>query len=70
MDLRRTGRAIAVLDGKKYNGVLWKKSGSGFTAQLISADMGARHYPERFDRFPIPQNEISNNTLARQNSDC
>ncbi|MBR0109402.1 MAG: RagB/SusD family nutrient uptake outer membrane protein, partial [Bacteroidales bacterium] len=68
-DLRRTGRAIAVLDGKKYNGVLWKKSGSGFTPQLISADMGARHYPERFDRFPIPQNEISNNTLARQNSD-
>ena len=68
-DLRRTGRAKAVLDGKKYNGVLWKKSGTNFNAELVSADMGARHYPERFDRFPIPQSEISNNTEAKQNSD-
>lgn len=68
-DLRRTGRAIAVLDGRKYTGVLWKKNGTAFTAESVSCDMGARHYPERFDRFPIPQNEISNNTEARQNSD-
>lgn len=68
-DLRRTGRAAAVLDGKKFNGVLWKKSGSTFTAELISCDMGVHRYPERFDRFPIPQNEISNNTEAKQNSD-
>lgn len=68
-DLRRTGRAREVLDGKKYNGVLWKKSGTTFTAELASCEMGARIYPERFDRFPIPQSEISNNTLAKQNSD-
>lgn len=68
-DLRRTGRARTVLDGKKYNGVLWKKSGTTFTASLISCEMGARHYPERFDRFPIPQSEVSNNTLVKQNSD-
>ena len=69
-DLRRTGRARTVLDGKKYNGVLWKKSGTTFTAGLVSCDdVAVRHYPEKFDRFPIPQGEISNNSLARQNSD-
>ena len=68
-DLRRTGRARAVLDGKKYNGVLWKKNGSTFKAELISCEMGARHYPERFDRFPVPQSEVSNNILVVQNSD-
>ena len=69
-DLRRTGRAQKVLDGKKYSGVWWKPSGSGgFTPELIVCEMGARKYPERFDRFPIPQTEINNNTLAQQNSD-
>lgn len=62
-DLRRTGRAMEVLDGKKYTGVLWK----GSTPESVSCDMGARHYPERFDRFPVPQSEISNNTLIQQN---
>lgn len=68
-DLRRTGRARAVLDGKKYNGVLWHKTSTGFTPELISCDKGARKYPERFDRFPVPQTEINNNTLMVQNSD-
>lgn len=69
-DLRRTGRAQKVLDGKKYSGVWWKANGSGgFTPELIVCEMGARKYPERFDRFPIPQTEINNNTLAQQNSD-
>lgn len=70
-DLRRTGRAAEVLDGKRYSGVEWTfNAGDGtFTPELVSCDMGARHYPESFDRFPIPQSEISNNGLARQNSD-
>lgn len=69
-DLRRTGRAKQVLDGKKYTGVLWKKKSDGtFEATSVSADMSAHKYPERFDRFPIPLNEIKNNTEAKQNSD-
>lgn len=69
-DLRRTGRAAQVLNNKTYNGVLWHKQTDGsFTAELVSCDMGAHRYPERFDRFPIPQTEVSNNSLARQNSD-
>lgn len=68
-DLRRTGRAAKVLGGKKYSGVYWHLNGSTFEPESISCDMGARKYPERFDRFPIPQTEIRNNSLARQNSD-
>ncbi len=63
-DLRRTGRAAAVLDGKKYTGVLWK----GGVPESVSCDMSAHRYPERFDRFPVPQSEISNNTLIEQNT--
>lgn len=69
-DLRRTGRAVEVLNNKTYNGVLWHKQADGsFTPELVSCDMGAHKYPERFDRFPIPQTEVSNNALAKQNSD-
>lgn len=69
-DLRRTGRAAGVLDGKKYSGVWWHPAEGGtFTPELIICEMGVRKYPERFDRFPIPQTEINNNRLARQNSD-
>jgi len=67
-DLRRTGRAAKVLGGKKYSGVLWKKASDGtFTPTAVSCDMGARKYPARFDAFPIPQSEISNNIKAKQN---
>ena len=69
-DLRRTDRAAEVLDGKKYSGVWWHPAGEGsFTPELIVCEMGPRKYPERFDRFPIPQTEINNNRLARQNTD-
>lgn len=63
-DLRRTSRAKTVLDGKKYTGVKWTESGQ---AESVSCEMAARRYPQRFDSFPIPQNEISNNTLVKQN---
>ena len=67
-DLRRTGRAAKVLGGKRYSGVLWKKNTDGsFTPSAVSCDMGARKYPEKFDAFPIPQSEISNNVKADQN---
>lgn len=67
-DLRRTGRAAEVLNGKRYTGVLWKKAADGsFIPTAVSCDMGARKYPSKFDAFPIPQSEISNNTKAIQN---
>jgi starch-binding outer membrane protein, SusD/RagB family len=67
-DLRRTGRALTILNGKRYNAVKWTKNTDGtFTAELVSADTGIRRYYSKYDAFPIPDDEIRNNTLAKQN---
>ena len=67
-DLRRTGRALQVLNAKRYNAVKWTKNTDGtFTAELVSADTGIRRYYAKYDAFPIPDDEIRNNTEARQN---
>ncbi len=69
-DLRRTGRAIQVLNGKRYNGVKWTKKADGtFVAELVSCDTGVRRYYSKWDAFPIPDAEIRNNTEAKQNKD-
>ncbi len=69
-DLRRTGRAISVLNGKRYNGVKWTKKADGtFVAELVSCDTGVRRYYSKWDAFPIPDAEIRNNTEAKQNKD-
>lgn len=67
-DLRRTGRALQVLNAKRYNAVKWTKNTDGtFTAELVSADTGIRRYYSKYDAFPIPDDEIRNNILAKQN---
>lgn len=69
-DLRRTGRAIQVLNAKRYNGVKWTRKPDGtFVAELVSCDTGIRRYYAKWDAFPIPDSEIRNNTLAKQNKD-
>jgi len=68
-DLRRTGRAVQLLNGKRYNAVKWTKHADGsFTAELVSADTGIRRYYAKYDAFPIPESEVRNNTLANQNN--
>jgi hypothetical protein len=69
-DLRRTGRALQVLNAKRYNGVKWTKKADGtFVAELVSCDTGIRRYYSKWDAFPIPDAEIRNNTEAKQNKD-
>jgi hypothetical protein len=69
-DLRRTGKALTVLNGKRYNGVKWtKKSNGSFVAELVSCDTGVRRYYAKWNAFPIPDAEIRNNTEAKQNKD-
>lgn len=69
-DLRRTGKANQVLNGKRYNGVKWTKKADGtFVAELVSCDTGVRRYYSKWDAFPIPDTEIRNNTEAKQNKD-
>lgn len=67
-DLRRTGKALQVLNGKRYNGVKWTKKADGsFSAELVSCDTGIRRYHSNWEAFPIPESEIRNNTEAKQN---
>lgn len=68
-DLRRTGRAVQILNAKRYNAVKWTKKADGsWVSELVSADTGIRRYYAAWDAFPIPESEIRNNTLAQQNS--
>lgn len=69
-DLRRTGKALEVLNAKRYSAVKWTKHSDGtFSAELVSADTGIRRYHARYDAFPLPDDEIRNNPLAIQNKD-
>jgi len=69
-DLRRTGKALSVLNGKRYNGVKWTKKADGtFIAELVSCDTGVRRYYSKWNAFPIPDAEIRNNLEAKQNKD-
>jgi hypothetical protein len=69
-DLRRTGKALSVLNGKRYNGVKWTKKADGtFVAELVSCDTGVRRYYSKWNAFPIPDAEIRNNLEAKQNKD-
>jgi starch-binding outer membrane protein, SusD/RagB family len=68
-DLRRTGRAVQMLNAKRYNAVKWTKKADGsWASELVSADTGIRRYYAAWDAFPVPESEIRNNTLARQNT--
>lgn len=68
-DLRRTGKAIQVLNGKRYNAVKWTKKADGtFVSELVSCDTGIRRYYAKWDAFPVPDSEIRNNVMAKQNS--
>lgn len=68
-DLRRTGKAIQVLNGKRYNAVKWTKKADGtFVAELVTCDTGIRRYYAKWDAFPVPDSEIRNNVMAKQNS--
>lgn len=67
-DLRRTGKALQVLNGKRYNGVKWtKKTDGSFVAELVSCDTGIRRYYNNWEAFPIPESEVRNNVEAKQN---
>lgn len=68
-DLRRTGRAVQMLNAKRYNAVKWTKKADGsWVSELVSADTGIRRYYAAWDAFPVPESEIRNNTMARQNT--
>jgi len=68
-DLVRWGKAQEVLDGKYTHGVqITPKAGGEFEYEVIECDPTPRHFPERFNIYPIPYSELKANSLCEQNS--
>ncbi|MBU6168726.1 MAG: RagB/SusD family nutrient uptake outer membrane protein [Bacteroidetes bacterium] len=61
-DLRRWKLASSFLHGKKFHGAKITKLMTGkLKFEKVQVDVNARIYPDRFDRFPYPINELNNN---------
>ncbi len=63
-DLIRWGIAQQVLDGKRLHGVKIKDN----RYEITECDSQDRHFPEKYNVFPIPYSEIKNNKLCEQNA--
>jgi hypothetical protein len=61
-DVRRWKMAASVLHGKKFHGAkITKLSNGKLVFERVPVDINTRIYPDRFDRFPYPINELNNN---------
>lgn len=66
-DLRRWNKSVEILKGTKMHGVkITKKNDDSFAYEVVSCDDRERYYEERYDKFPIPLDEIKNNPLCKQ----
>ncbi|CAL1519478.1 RagB/SusD family nutrient uptake outer membrane protein [Chitinophaga sp. MM2321] len=67
-DLRRWGLATTVLNGTNVTGTKVTKNGDGtFSYVEVDSDNGKKRvYPEKYNRFPIPVDEIQKNPLMEQ----
>jgi hypothetical protein len=62
-DLRRWKMAASVLHGKKFHGAkITKRTNGKLVFERVAVDINTRIYPDRFDRFPYPINELNNNS--------
>ena len=66
-DLVRWGMAVKVLDHSRLHGIRIKPVSGGFTYERVECDPQDRLFPERYTQFPIPQSEIKDNDLCKQN---
>lgn len=66
-DLRRWGLGTTVLNGTHMKGVKPTKVGDSFEYQIVDCDAGStRVYLEKYNRFPIPLEELQQNTACEQ----
>lgn len=66
-DLIRWGIAVKALDHKRLHGIKITKDGSNYTYTRVECDTQDRLFPQKYTIFPIPYQEIKNNTLCEQN---
>ncbi|MNE59807.1 SusD family protein [compost metagenome] len=65
-DLRRWRTAHIELNNIRFHGLKITRQGTDYIYEYVDVDKEDRKFPERFYNFPIPTNEISNNTAISQ----
>ena len=69
-DLRRWGVAPNNypdgLSGYQVHGLKIESAGSGFIYTYVSVDDKDRNYPEKMNRFPLQDSELSSNNAVEQ----
>lgn len=67
-DLVRWGKAVETLDGKRLHAVEITKGDDGLLEyNVVECDTQDRHFLEKMNIFPIPREELRNNSLCVQN---
>lgn len=54
------------LSGYQQHGLKIEKTETGFTYTYVSVDEKDRNFPEKMYRFPMPESELSSNSLVNQ----
>ena len=67
-DLVRWGKAQEVLDGKRLHGVKATPVTGGFSYEVVECDTQDRHFPAKYNIWPIPYSELTTNKLCEQNA--
>ncbi len=66
-DLRRWRRAEDLINGQRVRGVkATKLFATYYTYQVVVIEKSDRYFPEKYYKIPVPQSEISNNSLCEQ----
>jgi starch-binding outer membrane protein, SusD/RagB family len=69
-DMRRWGLAESVFSNYRTHGLKIVKNDDGtFTYTYVETDTKDREFPSKMYRFPLPQNEIANNSAVSQFAD-
>lgn len=68
-DLVRWGKAQEVLDGKRMHGIEITPSGGAFTYKVVECDDEDRHFPRKYNIYPIPYGELTTNSLCFQSEE-
>lgn len=66
-DLVRWGLAVKVLNHSRLHAIRITPKGNGFSYERVECDKQDRLFPQNYTQFPIPQSEIRDNEMCKQN---
>ena len=66
-DLVRWGLAVKVLNHSRLHAIRITPKDNGFSYERVECDKQDRLFPQNYTQFPIPQSEIRDNEMCKQN---